>query len=161
MLGADYIRVLYVDLTKEKVSVEERKDLFHLLGGTGVAAKLLEENMHPELPALHEDQPIVFAIGPLSTIFPVATKTVATFISPLTGEYGESHAGGRSAMAIRNAGYDAIVITGKARRPTFLNCVFLIFVKFISQNRQNTKNRPIFQNVGQDLCGFVGSGLVV
>jgi len=62
MLGADYIRVLYVDLTKEKVSVEERKDLFHLLGGTGVAAKLLEENMHPELPALHEDQPIVFAI---------------------------------------------------------------------------------------------------
>jgi len=56
MLGADYIRVLYVDLTKEKVSVEERKDLFHLLGGTGVAAKLLEENMHPELPALHEDQ---------------------------------------------------------------------------------------------------------
>jgi len=43
MLGADYIRVLYVDLTKEKVSVEERKDLFHLLGGTGVAAKLLEE----------------------------------------------------------------------------------------------------------------------
>jgi len=68
MLGADYIRVLYVDLTKEKVSVEERKDLFHLLGGTGVAAKLLEENMHPELPALHEDQPIVFAIGPLSTI---------------------------------------------------------------------------------------------
>jgi len=116
MLGADYIRVLYVDLTKEKVSVEERKDLFHLLGGTGVAAKLLEENMHPELPALHEDQPIVFAIGPLSTIFPVATKTVATFISPLTGEYGESHAGGRSAMAIRNAGYDAIVITGKARR---------------------------------------------
>jgi len=121
MLGADYIRVLYVDLTKEKVSVEERKDLFHLLGGTGVAAKLLEENMHPELPALHEDQPIVFAIGPLSTIFPVATKTVATFISPLTGEYGESHAGGRSAMAIRNAGYDAIVITGKARRPTYLS----------------------------------------
>jgi len=117
MLGADYIRVLYVDLTKEKVSVEERKDLFHLLGGTGVAAKLLEENMHPELPALHEDQPIVFAIGPLSTIFPVATKTVATFISPLTGEYGESHAGGRSAMAIRNAGYDAIVITGKATTP--------------------------------------------
>ena len=89
MLGADYIRVLYVDLTKEKVSVEERKDLFHLLGGTGVAAKLLEENMHPELPPLHEDQPIVFAIGPLSTIFPVATKTVATFISPLTGEYGK------------------------------------------------------------------------
>jgi len=121
MLGTDYIRILYVDLSQERISIEERKDLFHLLGGTGVAAKLLEENMHPELPPLHEEQPIVFAIGPLSTIFPVATKTVATFISPLTGEYGESHAGGRSAMAIRNAGYDAIVITGRAKRPTYLS----------------------------------------
>ncbi|WP_018963763.1 aldehyde ferredoxin oxidoreductase N-terminal domain-containing protein [Coprothermobacter platensis] len=121
MLGKDYIRVLHINLTDEKVSVEERKDLFHLLGGTGVASKLLEENMRPDLPPLHEDQPIIFAIGPLSTIFPVATKTVATFISPLTGEYGESHAGGRSAMAIRNAGYDAIVITGRANKPTYLS----------------------------------------
>ncbi len=120
MIGKDFIRVLYIDLTNKKADIQERKDLYKYLGGAGVAAKLLEENMKKGVDPLHESQPIIISIGPLSTIFPVVTKAVATFISPHTGEYGESHAGGRLAMAIRNAGYDAIVITGKAQKPTYL-----------------------------------------
>jgi aldehyde:ferredoxin oxidoreductase len=65
-------------------------------------------------------QPVIFAIGPLTTIFPVVTKAVATFRSPLTGEYGESHAGGQFASALRYAGYDALVITGAAERLVYL-----------------------------------------
>jgi len=42
------------------------------------------------------------------------------FISPLTGELGESYAGGRMAMTMFHAGYDAIVITGRAKAPTYL-----------------------------------------
>ncbi|MFO7154418.1 MAG: aldehyde ferredoxin oxidoreductase N-terminal domain-containing protein [Caldicoprobacter oshimai] len=120
MLGEDFVRVLYIDLENRKADIRERKDLYKYLGGTGVAAKLLEENMKKGLPPLHEEQPLIISIGPLSTIFPVVTKAVATFISPHTGEYGESHAGGRLAMAMRNAGYDAIVITGRAHKPTYL-----------------------------------------
>jgi aldehyde:ferredoxin oxidoreductase len=60
------------------------------------------------------------AIGPLTTIYPVVTKTAATFRSPLTGEYGESHAGGHFASSLRYAGYDALVITGRAERPVYL-----------------------------------------
>ena len=121
MLDRPTIRVLYVDLESSRVRVEERDDLFRLLGGTGVAAALLEENMRPEADPFDPEQPIVFAIGPLTNIFPVVTKTVATFISPLTGEYAESHAGGRLAYSLRHAGYDALVIAGKAPGPSYLH----------------------------------------
>lgn len=45
MIGTDFIRVLYIDLTNKKADIQERKDLYKYLGGVGVAAKLLEENM--------------------------------------------------------------------------------------------------------------------
>jgi aldehyde:ferredoxin oxidoreductase len=51
----------------------------------------------------------------------VVTKTVAMFKSPLTGELGESYAGGRMALTMLMAGYDAIVITGSHRRSTYLS----------------------------------------
>ena len=121
MIYEKYIRVLHVDLTAKKVRIEHREDLYEYLGGVGVASKLLEENMYPGLDPLDERQPVIFAIGAASTIFPVITKTVATFISPLTGEYGESYAGGRMAMSLFYAGYDAMVITGKSDKPVYIS----------------------------------------
>jgi aldehyde:ferredoxin oxidoreductase len=82
--------------------------------------RLLAEWVHDRKDPLDPAQPIIFAIGPLTTIFPVVTKTVATFRSPLTGEYGESHAGGHFASSLRYAGYDAIVISGRAERLVYL-----------------------------------------
>ena len=120
MLNKEYINVLYIDLTNEQYRFEERKDLVKYIGGTGVAAKLLEENIKPELDPLAPEQPIIFANGPLSFVMPVCTKVVATFYSPHTKEYGESHAGGRLAMAMRFNNIDAIVITGKAKHPEYL-----------------------------------------
>ncbi|WDU84554.1 aldehyde ferredoxin oxidoreductase N-terminal domain-containing protein [Caloramator sp. Dgby_cultured_2] len=76
--------------------------------------------MKPELDPLDPAQPIIFANGPLSFVMPVCTKVVATFYSPHTREYGESHAGGRLAMAMRFNNIDAIVITGRAKHPEYL-----------------------------------------
>lgn len=121
MLYENYIRVLYIDLDKESVRIENREDLKQYLGGVGVASKLLEENLLPEASALDPRQPVIFAIGALSTIFPVVTKTVAMFKSPLTGELGESYAGGRMALAMQAAGFDAIIITGSHKRATYLS----------------------------------------
>jgi aldehyde:ferredoxin oxidoreductase len=121
MIYKKSIRVLYVDMEAQKIRIDERKDLVKYLGGVGVASKLLEENIHPELPPLDPKQPIIFAIGALSTIYPVITKTVAMFISPLTGELGESYAGGRMALAMFSSGFDAIVIQGKSEKPVFLS----------------------------------------
>jgi aldehyde:ferredoxin oxidoreductase len=120
MLGKDYINVLYIDLENEEYRYEKREDLLKYIGGTGLAAKLLDENIKPELDPLDQSQPVIFAIGPLSFVMPVCTKVVAAFYSPHTREYGESHAGGRLAMAMRFNETDAIVITGKARHPEYI-----------------------------------------
>ncbi len=121
MLGTNHIKVLHLDLGKKSVSIETRENLLKdYLGGVGVAAKLLDDYARPDKDPLAPEQPLVFAIGPMNTYFPVVSKVACTFRSPLTGNYGESHAGGRLAMAIRSAGYDALVITGKAERPMYL-----------------------------------------
>ena len=106
-------RVLNIDLTRRRFSVEERPELFEAaLGGTGVAIRLLEEECPPGADPLGPGNPIILAVGPLVGLYPLASKTVAMFKSPHTGNLGESHAGGRSAVAIRMAGYGAIVIRG-------------------------------------------------
>ncbi|MCL2285635.1 MAG: aldehyde:ferredoxin oxidoreductase [Firmicutes bacterium] len=115
------IRVLYIDMSTKKIRIVEREDLNRYMGGVGIASKLLEENMHTDLSPLDPSQPIVLAIGPLSTIYPVITKTVAMFISPLTGELGESYAGGRLALSMFSAGFDAIVINNKAEKPCYIS----------------------------------------
>ncbi len=121
MLNSKSIRVLKIDLSSGIFEVRERTDLMAYLGGVGIAAKLLDEEVLYDKDPLDPEQPIIFAIGPLSTIFPVVTKTVCMFRSPLTGELGESYAGGRLAMSMLYAGYDAIVIKGRASRPVYLS----------------------------------------
>jgi aldehyde:ferredoxin oxidoreductase len=111
---------MYIDLETEKIRIEQREDLMPYLGGVGVASKLFMENLKPDLEPLAPEQPVVFAIGAGAFIFPVLTKTVAMFVSPLTGELGESYAGGRMAMSMMLAGYDALVITGKAKKYSYL-----------------------------------------
>jgi len=120
MLNEKFIRVLHMNLTTGEVRIDHREDLLPYLGGTGVAAKLLQEHYKPGLEPTAPQQPIIFAIGAGTYVFPVLTKVVATFVSPLTGEYGESHAAGRLGMAMLMAGYDALVITGKSRKPCYL-----------------------------------------
>ena len=113
--------VLYIDLTNETSKVVDRQDLFDkYLGGTGVATMLMHEEFKEGTDALAPEAPIVLSIGPLSGLYPCCTKVVAMFRSPLTGEFGESHAGGRLAMAMRFAGYSSIVITGRAKRPVYI-----------------------------------------
>ncbi len=123
MLSGDCLRrVLHVDLTAKIFRVEERPELFdRWLGGAGVAAQLLFGNCAEGADPLGPENPIIMAVGPLTSLFPLASKTVAMFKSPHTGNLGESHRGGRSAVAIRMAGYGAIVISGKSDRPVYVD----------------------------------------
>jgi aldehyde:ferredoxin oxidoreductase len=113
--------VLYIDLTKKCFQIEKRPDLFESrIGGAGAAIRLLSEECPQGCDPLGPDNPIVFAVGPLTAMFPLASKTVAMFKSPHTGNLGESHCGGRSSAAIRLAGYGAIVIKGASEIPLYL-----------------------------------------
>lgn len=115
-------KVLYIDLSSGESWVEEKQELFEeWLGGTGVGIKLLMEECPAGVDPLSAQAPLILAIGPLNALFPAITKTVATFKSPLTGELGESYAGGRLALAMRFAGHEAIVIRGRAERPCYIS----------------------------------------
>jgi aldehyde:ferredoxin oxidoreductase len=114
-------KVLYIDLTRKIYWTENREDLFSKwLGGIGVATQLYKEEVPKGADPLGPDNVVIFAVGPLTGAYPLGSKTVAVFKSPLNGYFAESHAGGRSAVAIRYAGYGAIVIKGKSDRPVYI-----------------------------------------
>ncbi|UCH87919.1 MAG: aldehyde:ferredoxin oxidoreductase [Thermoplasmata archaeon] len=115
-------RVLNIDLTNETYKIEEMENLFTLfLGGIGTGIRLLERNCPESTDSNSENAPIIFCIGTLEGLFPCCSKTAAVFKSPLTGNLGESYAGGKLGLAMRFADYGAIVIKGKAKRSTYIS----------------------------------------
>jgi len=117
----NFSEVLYIDLTHKSFRIKNRPDLFEkYIGGTGVATQLLFEECPEGIDPLSPENPIIFAVGPFTGVYPFASKTIAMFKSPHTGDLGESHTGGRSAVAIKMAGYGAIVIKGKCDMPIYL-----------------------------------------
>ncbi|MHC1789306.1 aldehyde ferredoxin oxidoreductase N-terminal domain-containing protein [Solidesulfovibrio sp.] len=110
----DLFRVLIYDLDRKRGELVLIPGRRQLIGGSGLAALLYEKYGLPGAAPFDPGQPLIFAIGPATGYFPLMSKTVCGFKSPYNGNYAESHAGGRSALALRFAGYDALVITGKA-----------------------------------------------
>ncbi len=114
-------RVLYIDLSKRRIWVEERPELFdQQIGGAGVGIRLLNEECPEGADPLGPENPIIFTVGPLTGLFPMASKTTAFFKSPHTGNLGETHSGGRSAASIRLSGYGAVVIRGASETPVYI-----------------------------------------
>jgi len=113
--------IVKINLSSGKITRRKRPELFRqFIGGGGLAAALLNEELDAAAGPLSPENVIVFAAGPLSPYFPCISKTATVFRSPLTGEYGESHAGGRMACSMRIAGLDAVIISGKAAAPSYI-----------------------------------------
>jgi len=114
-MQTDYsFRILLADLTAGKGEYRRFGDKREVLGGSGLAAALYNEFGRPDLPALAPEQPLIFAIGPLTGCFPMMSKVVCGFKSPYNERFAESHAGGRLALSLRFAHIDALVIKGRA-----------------------------------------------
>lgn len=116
----DLFRVLVYDLGRQRGDLVMLPGRRERIGGSGLAALLYETYGRSDAAPLDPGQPLIFAIGPATGYFPLMSKTVCGFRSPYTGHYAESHAGGRSALALRFAGYDALVVTGAATRLSVL-----------------------------------------
>ncbi len=117
----DFFRVMMVNLTTGKTNILERPGR-GVYFGVLVWAQAVEEFGHVDRHWDDPEQPVIFAIGPLTGYFPLMSKTCCAFRSPYHNEYTESYAGGKSALSLRFADLDALVITGKAPRLTAL-CV--------------------------------------
>ena len=116
----DYFRILVVDLSTGRGQIISLEGRDQVAGGSGLAALIFQKYGKPTSPWHDPEQPLIFAIGPLTGYFPLMSKTVLGFKSPYHDQYAESHAGGRSAVALRLADLDALVVTGKAKRPSVL-----------------------------------------
>lgn len=121
-INRPFSRVLHYDASTGTARTEEFGSRAEHLGGSGLAAALYASMDLARLPADAEEQPIIFAVGPLTGLFPMMSKCVCAFRSPYTGQWAESHAGGRLALALRFAGYDALVISGRAAE---LSCLII------------------------------------
>ncbi|MCK5257862.1 MAG: aldehyde ferredoxin oxidoreductase, partial [Deltaproteobacteria bacterium] len=119
-------KTLNINLTERKVeSIPlSEKMAEDYIGGVGLAAKLISEAVRPGLDPLGESNPLAFMTGPLTgTIIPWSGRHCVATISPLTGIWGEAYAGGTWAREIKKAGFDGIVITGKADSLVYLKVV--------------------------------------
>jgi len=75
----------------------------------------------PGIDPLSPENLVIFGVGPANgTVFPTASRFTVTAKSPLTGIFGDSNAGGHFASEIKYAGYDQIIISGKAQKPCYL-----------------------------------------
>jgi aldehyde:ferredoxin oxidoreductase len=75
----DDFRVLVVDLTSGRGTVESLEGRNMHVGGSGLAAALFERHGQVDKPWNDPRQPIIFAIGPLTGYFPLMSKTVCAF----------------------------------------------------------------------------------
>ncbi|MGI9536385.1 MAG: aldehyde ferredoxin oxidoreductase N-terminal domain-containing protein [Desulfocapsaceae bacterium] len=116
----DSFNVLVVDLESGKSRAEIIDERSSVAGGSGLAALLFSRYGQSDQAWDHPAQPFILAIGPLTGYFPLMSKTVCSFRSPYHDQYTESHGGGRSALSLFFAGYDALVVTGRAKE---LSCL--------------------------------------
>ncbi len=116
-------KILRVDLTNGKIETETLSEDFYRLypGGKALAGHILLNELPPHTDPFAPENVLVFANG-LLTGAPISTATryIVSARSPLTGGYGESEAGGFWGPELKMAGWEAIVVKGKASKPVYL-----------------------------------------
>jgi len=115
--------ILRVDLTKEKVSIENPDDLFYrrYIGGEGFIAYYLLKELKARIDPLGSENKLIFATGPLTGFaIPGTGRNSVGAKSPLTGGFGEAEVGGHWGAELKHAGFDAIIVEGKAKAPVYI-----------------------------------------
>lgn len=116
-------KVLRIDLTNKRHSSfalpQWAKE--DLIGGKGFGIKMLLEcigdrAIHPYDP----EAPLMYVSGPLTGTVAPAMRGCVVCKSPLTGMFNDSYFGGHFAQEMKYAGYDAIIITGRAEKPSYI-----------------------------------------
>ena len=116
-------KILRVNLSTGSAVTEAITEQFCLkyLGGAGFIAYFLWKELKPGIDALSPDNKLVFALGPISgLLLPGAARNCIGAKSPMTGGIAKSECGGFWAAELKRAGFDAIIIEGKAAKPVYL-----------------------------------------
>jgi aldehyde:ferredoxin oxidoreductase len=123
ILNGSTNRLLRVDLSNGRIRTEKLEDGIarNFLGGKCLGARILFDELEPAIDPLGSKNKLVFATGPLTGApFPGNSRYVVMAKSPITGGWGESHAAGFFGPELKYAGFDAVIIEGKAEAPVYL-----------------------------------------
>lgn len=122
--GGYFWKILWVDLDHDETKTLEFDESFALryVGGRGFGAKFLWDHLQKgSVNPLGPENLLVISSGPLCGLYlPASGKTSFVSISPETGLYGDSSMGGSFGPELRQTGFDAVAITGRARTLSYL-----------------------------------------
>jgi len=116
-------KILRIDLTEKKIEEEfpNEKILRSYIGGVGLAAKIILDEIQNNIEPLGERNKLLIMNGPLvGTSAPSCGRYVVCAKSPLTGIWGEAHSGGKFGTELKFAGIDGLIFEGKADNPVYL-----------------------------------------
>jgi aldehyde:ferredoxin oxidoreductase len=114
---------LRVNLTTGKIQREKTdpKEMLNVIGGRGMNSWRLYDELKRDADPLSEENMLLIGVGPLTgTLFSTSAYMTISGKSPLTGILGDSAAGGFFGPELKVAGYDQVIITGKAEKPSYL-----------------------------------------
>ena len=117
-------RMLFVDCTTgaTRVVTLAENAARALLGGDGLAARVLLDHVPAGIDAFDPANAVVFAVGPVTdTTVPGNSRACVAAKSPLTGLFFDSTFGGRFPATLKRTGFDAVVITGRAAAPSYVS----------------------------------------
>ena len=92
------------------------------IGERGLGTKYLYENVDPGCDPMGPDNVLIFATGPLNgTMASTSGRYAVLCKSPLTGGIGDSNSGGKFGAFLKYAGYDLLLVEGRADKPVYLH----------------------------------------
>lgn len=116
-------KILRIDLSNQSAKEEAVSEELarNYLGGVGFAIKYLYNELRPGISALDKDNKLIFAVGPLTATGVSCTSRMSVASkSPLTNTIANAMAGGHFPAEMKRAGYDMIIIEGRAEKPTYV-----------------------------------------
>ena len=116
-------KVLNVDLGSGAVTTTplDMDIARQFIGGRGLGARLLWDLVGPEVDPFSPDNVLIIAAGPLTaTGFQTSNRFSVSTKSPLTGTVLDANSGGYWGMHFKRAGYDAMIVRGRAEKPVYI-----------------------------------------
>lgn len=117
-------RYLDVDLTKARIEIHslDMKLAEKYVGGKGLGARILYDSLRPYVNPLSPENALLFLTGPLSgTAVQTSGRWCIVTKSPHTGLFDDSHIGGKFGYHLKRAGFDYVIVRGKAASPSYLD----------------------------------------
>jgi len=114
-------QILFIDLSTRRCRMEETARYVDFIGGRGINQHLLFSHLDPSTDPLGEESLLILGAGPLvGTLVSSAGRLSVEYRNVITGGVGSANSGGRFGAEMKYAGFDHVVISGKASSPIYL-----------------------------------------